>query len=105
MRPPERDLTAARAKAISRESEGSESEVDQTAPDGALHDTRLVGWCHEVRRTDLKEAARLLGVSRSFFYERILNPGLIQPVRRSVRIRPSDLVALVERLLAGAVQA
>jgi predicted DNA-binding transcriptional regulator AlpA len=46
-------------------------------------------------------------VSRSFFYERILNPGLIQPVRlgRSVRIRPSDLEALVERLVAEQVQA
>jgi excisionase family DNA binding protein len=53
----------------------------------------------------VKEAARRLSVSRSLFYERILNRGLISPVRlgRSVRFRPSDIDELVERIALGEV--
>jgi excisionase family DNA binding protein len=54
---------------------------------------------------DVKGAARRLSVSRSFFYERILNRGLVSPVRlgRSVRFRPSDIDDLVERIALGEV--
>jgi excisionase family DNA binding protein len=52
---------------------------------------------------DVKEAARRLSMSRSSFYERILNRGLITPIRlgRSIRFRPSDIETLVERLATG----
>jgi excisionase family DNA binding protein len=62
---------------------------------------------HEKVLIDVREAARRLSVSRSIFYERILNRGLVQPVRigRSVRFRPSDIERLVERLAIGEVMA
>jgi excisionase family DNA binding protein len=55
---------------------------------------------------NVEEAARRLSVSRSFFYERILNRGLISPVRlgRNVRFRPSDIDLLVERIALGEVE-
>jgi excisionase family DNA binding protein len=61
----------------------------------------------EVLLINVREAAELLGVSRSTFYERIYNRGLITPVRlgRSVRFRPSDIETLVERLANGEVLA
>jgi excisionase family DNA binding protein len=62
---------------------------------------------NEVLLIDVKQAAELLGVSRSYFYERILNRGLVAPIRlgRSVRFRPADIESLVERLASGEVAA
>jgi excisionase family DNA binding protein len=62
---------------------------------------------HHSLLINVREAAALLGVSRSTFYERIYNQGLIKPVRvgRSIRFRPEDIETLVERLAAGEVLA
>ena len=53
----------------------------------------------------VEQAARKLGVSRSFFYDKILTRGLIPRVQlgRSVRFRPADLDVLVERITTGEV--
>jgi prophage regulatory protein len=48
-----------------------------------------------------KEAARLLGLSRSGLYRRLDDPGFPRPVRlgpRTVRWRRTELVAFTEKL-------